>query len=75
MSADGRLFVLSLLALAGGSVFALAGVLTGAQWVELVVWVLGLHAAGAATGAVAKSTGEWLSASAQKMLRREPESG
>ena len=75
MTDAARLFVLSLLALAGGSVFALAGVLTGAQWVELVRWVVGLHAAGAATGAVAKPTGEWLSASAQKMLRREPESG
>jgi len=50
-----RLFMLSLLALATGTSFVLLGasggagaILTGPQWVELVTWLIGLQAGGAA---------------------------
>jgi len=69
MTDTARLFVLSLLSLLAGSAFGLVGVLTGDQWVDLVGWVLGLHAAGSGVGAVAKPTGEWLSARAGEIAR------
>lgn len=74
-----RLFALSLLALAIGSGFALIGarggaaaILTGAQWVELVTWLIGLQAGGAAGLKVAEPAGQALAAWA-KRLTRPPE--
>lgn len=59
--------------LAVGSLFAGISLLSGDQWVQLVAYVLGLHAAGAAGVTVAKPAGEYLAASARKILSRQPE--
>jgi hypothetical protein len=69
------LTVLSSASLAVGSLFAGIGLLSGDQWVQLVAYVLGLHAAGTAGVTVAKPAGEYLAASARKILSRDRESG
>jgi hypothetical protein len=61
--------------LAVGSLFVVCGLMTGEQWVQLVAYVLGLHAAGTAGVTVAKPSGEYLAAAAQKILSRDRESG
>jgi hypothetical protein len=64
-----RLFMLSLLALATGTSFVLLGasggagaILTGPQWVELVTWLIGLQAGGAAGFKLAEPAGQALAA-------------
>lgn len=69
------LTALSAASLAVGSLFAGIGLLSGDQWVHLVAYVLGLHAAGTAGVQVAKPAGEYLTAQAQKILSRDRESG
>lgn len=64
---------LSAASLAIGSLLTLIGLLTGDQWVQLVAYVLGLHAAGTAGVSVAKPAGGYLTAAAQKILSRQPE--
>jgi hypothetical protein len=69
------MIALSAGSLAVGSLFVFCGLMTGEQWVQLVAYVLGLHAAGTAGVTVAKPAGEYLAASAQKILSRDRESG
>lgn len=74
-----RLFTLSLLALAIGTGFAVLGarggagaILSGPQWVELVTWLIGLQAGGAAGLKLAEPAGQALAAWA-KSLRNPPQ--
>lgn len=60
------MIALSAGSLAVGSLFVFAGLLTGEQWVQLVAYVLGLHAAGTAGVSVAKPAGEYLAAAAKR---------
>ena len=69
MTAEARLFVLALIALLVGSGFAGLKILAGAEWVQLVAWLLGLVATGNGVGAVAKPAGEWLTARAAQIAR------
>jgi hypothetical protein len=69
------MIVLSAASLAVGSLFVFCGLMAGDHWVQLVAYVIGLHAAGTAGVTVAKPAGEYLAASAQKMLSRDRESG
>lgn len=72
-----RLYRLTLGVLALGSLGAVFGpvaavegqgaILTGQQWVDLVVWLLGLHAAGAGGLAIAKPAGQALQAKASQI--------
>lgn len=69
-----RLFTLSLLALAIGTGFAVLGarggagaILSGAQWVELVTWLIGLQAGGAAGLKLAEPAGQALAAWARSL--------
>lgn len=69
------MIALSAGSLAVGSLFVFYGLMTGEQWVQLVAYVLGLHAAGTAGVTVAKPAGDYLTAKAQKILSRDRGSG
>jgi hypothetical protein len=53
-----------------GSLFVFCGLMTGEQWVQLVAYVLGLHAAGTAGVSVAKPAGEYMVAKARDLTAK-----
>lgn len=74
MTTPRPLYWLTFVILALGTLFAIFGpaaakegqgaILTGQQWVDLVVWLVGLQAAGAGGLALAKPAGDALAAKA-----------
>jgi hypothetical protein len=62
--------ILSLSSLAIGSLFALIGILHPSEWITLVAYVLGLHAAGTAGVSVAKPAGEYMVAKARDLTAK-----
>lgn len=64
------MIALSAGSLAAGSVFVLIGLMPAAEWVQLVAYVLGLHAAGTAGVSVAKPAGEYMVAKARDLTAK-----